>query len=237
MFQITKNYITFNRSYQKLVSQGAVTHSTDTPGATDENEQAFFNSRNVSASANTFIDWDSITETIPRNEVSWGSGPTSNHRYLQVELCEPSGYDPAKFQAVWDRAVWYFANYLKNDLGITTVTTDNVLSHAEVSNRWHETDHQDPIEYFTRYGKTMDQFRQAVQEQINKGDVDMKKLVVYFGDADVFAAIMVAQKNRCPLMSKADFEASGLKSEEVIQIGGNDSSTRFDTFKHAASLL
>ena len=48
----------------------------------------------------------------------------------------------------------------------------------------------------------------------------MKKLVTYYGDADLFGAVMVAQKNRCPLMKVADYVASGLKADEVIQIGG-----------------
>ena len=67
---------------------------------------------------------------------------------------------------------------------------------------------------------------------------DMKKIVTYYGDADVFAAVMVAQKNRCPLMKVNDYVVSGLKAEEVIQIGGKKEDTnRFVTFKNAAKLV
>jgi hypothetical protein len=115
------------------------------------------------------------------------------------------------------------------------------MSHAEVSNKWHETDHQDPIAFFNEYGKTVDQFRNEVQAQINimlgEGVSDMKKIVVYYGDADVFAALIVSQKNQCPLMSKADYVASGLKADQVIEIGGKPNSTRFSTFKDAANLV
>lgn len=167
-YQINQKYISKNRSGQKLNAVGMVVHDTATKGATDENEQSYFNNNNVQASAHAFIDWDSITETVPDYEVAWGSGPTSNHRFLQVELCVPASHDNVKFQEVWNRAVWYFSYKFINLLKINTVTKDNLLSHAEVSNRWRETDHQDPIAYFNEYGKTIDDFRQDVQNEINK---------------------------------------------------------------------
>lgn len=71
-----------------------------------------------------------------------------------------------------------------------------------------------------------------------KVEYDMNKLVCYFGDADVFAAVIVAQKYGCPMMKLSDYKASGLKSKEVIQIGGNATDkTRYDTFKNAAKLV
>jgi N-acetylmuramoyl-L-alanine amidase len=238
-YQITQNFISYNRSHEPLNAQGMVVHSTADPGATDENEQQYYNGGNRQASAHAFIDWDSITETVPDNEVAWGSGYTSNHKFLQVELCEPKTYNLAQFQEVWNRAVWYFAYKFVNKLKNNTATKDNLLSHGEVSAKWHETNHTDPVGYFAQYGKTVDQFRSEVQQEINKqiGGSDMRKIVIYYGDADVFAALIVSQKNQCPLMSKADYIASGLKSDQVIEIGGKPNSTRFTTFKDAANLV
>ncbi|MFL0267236.1 peptidoglycan recognition protein family protein [Candidatus Clostridium radicumherbarum] len=240
-YEIIQKYISKNRSGQALTAIGMVLHDTDDKGATAQNEQSYFNNNNVSASAHAFIDWSSIIETVPDNEVAWGSGPTSNHKFLQVELCVPTTHDVTKFNEVWNRAVWYFAYKFVNKLNVNTITKDNLMSHAEVSNKWHETDHQDPIAYFNEYGKTVDQFRSEVQVQINiilgKGVSDMKKIVVYYGDADVFAALIVSQKNQCPLMSKADFVASGLQADQVIEIGGKPNSTRYSTFKDAANLV
>jgi len=69
-------------------------------------------------------------------------------------------------------------------------------------------------------------------------EYDMNKLVVYYGDADLFGAVMVSQKHSCPLMKLSDYKASGLKAKEVIQIGGKtEDKNRFATFKNAASLL
>lgn len=71
-----------------------------------------------------------------------------------------------------------------------------------------------------------------------KVEYDMKKIVTYYGDADLFGAVMVAQKNRCPLMKVSDYKASGLKVEEVIQIGGKpEDANRYVSFKNAAKLV
>ena len=65
----------------------------------------------------------------------------------------------------------------------------------------------------------------------------MERIVVYLGDFDIFPAVPVSQKFKCPLMKKADFDASGLKAKEIIQIGGKVGSNRNSTVKDAANLL
>ncbi|MEG2365068.1 MAG: N-acetylmuramoyl-L-alanine amidase [Terrisporobacter sp.] len=72
----------------------------------------------------------------------------------------------------------------------------------------------------------------------NKGEFDMNKIVLYFGDADLFTATIVSQKFKCPLMKKSDFDASGLKAKEIVQIGGKKEDTdRFTTMKNACKYL
>lgn len=75
----------------------------------------------------------------------------------------------------------------------------------------------------------------------NKGDVVyMKTLITYLGDADVFGAIVLAQKYNCALMKVSDYqkEKANLKVDKVIQVGGNANDTnRFETFKNVAKQL
>lgn len=67
---------------------------------------------------------------------------------------------------------------------------------------------------------------------------DVKTIVTYLGDADVFAAVIVAQKNKAALMKESDFKSQGVKADKVIKIGGNAADTnRYETFKNAAKLL
>lgn len=240
MYPIVQKFITGrNRPGESLKPVGIVVHDTATPGATAEDEQLYFQRTTRDVSVHAFVDWDSIVQIIPWNEVAWGSGYTSNHKFLQIELCVPPSYDVAKFNEVWNRAVWLFAYLFINVIKVKNITKDNLLSHSEVSARWRETTHTDPVAHFARYGKTVDNFRMAVQAKIDEmsGGNNMETLVTYVGDADIFGAIIVAQRKHCPLMLKADFDASGINADNVIQIGGKPGSDRFSTFKDAASLL
>lgn len=99
-----------------------------------------------------------------------------------------------------------------------------------------------------KYKTNKDKIARAIAEVISgkklntnnnvKVEYDMNKIVVYFGDADLFGAIMVAQKNQCPLMKLSDYKASGLKAQTVIQIGGKaEDKNRYVTFKNAAALV
>lgn len=167
MYEIKQDFLKANRSKKPLKAIGMVVHSTATQGATDEAEVKYFNSHpERQASAHAFIDWDSLTQTVPYGERSWHAGGTANRQFIGVELCEPKGHDEAKFNEVWNRAVWYFAWVFIHVLHSYTVTKGNLMSHAEVSAKWNETDHVDPVAYFKSYGKTVDMFRQAVQVEI-----------------------------------------------------------------------
>ena len=157
-----------NRPNNPLNAKGCVLHSTANQGATDENHFTYFENAYRGASAHVFIDWDSITQIIPWDERAWHAGATANTTLLGIELCEPKGYDPAKFREVWNRGVWCFAHVMLNICGIRTITPYNLPSHKEISDRYpKETNHQDPVAYFKTYGKTVDMFRAEVQEMIN----------------------------------------------------------------------
>jgi N-acetylmuramoyl-L-alanine amidase len=222
-YEIVQNFITQNRSGKPLKAIGSVLHETSDPGASDENEQSFFNNGNRGASAHAFVDYDSITQVIPWNEQAWHAGPTANKNFIGIELCH---YDDClKFPQVWARAVWLFAWVHINVLKLTTVTKDNLMSHAEVSQKWHETDHTDPVAYFAKYGKTVDMFRAEVQQEINnminpvKEEKKVKNLVVYGNSIDRRAAEYLADYLQCPTLDgNIPYDYSDV--ENVVCIGG-----------------
>lgn len=167
-YTIVKDFLTNNRPGIRFTPIGIVVHATAVPGATARNiRDSFQNHPQRKASAHVTIDWNEIRQMIPWNEEAWHACHTGNKLYIGCELCQPEKHDPAKFQEVWNRAIWLFAYLFINILHNHTVTKDNLLSHAEVTARYHESDHTDPVAYFAEYGKTVDQFRGDVQAEIN----------------------------------------------------------------------
>jgi N-acetylmuramoyl-L-alanine amidase len=167
-YAVTRKYITgSNRPGHPLKPRGMVAHSTDDTGATAQNIRDYFNNHSeAKASAHTVIDWTGIIEMIPEDEEAWHAGPTANNLYIGVELCEPSQDDYSKFQEVWTRAVWYFAQKCQEH----SWSTGDVFSHKDISQMYHETDHSDPIMYFAKYGKTWNDFLTAVEQELQGGD-------------------------------------------------------------------
>ena len=189
-YPVVEKLIRNNRSHKPLKPEGIVVHSTATPGATDEAEQLYFDTGHRGASAHYFADWDSITRCIPENERAWHAGPTANAKFLSIEMCEPAGYDTAKFTEVWDRTVWFVADCcLRYGWGV-----ERILSHDQVSKKWRETNHTDPIGYFIKFGRTWAGFVGAVSRMIATLRIErskqtptqkvVKKLGTIFKDLD-----------------------------------------------------
>ena len=167
-YEIKQKYITgTNRPGKLLQPQGIVIHSTATPGAVAINIRDYFNNHpEAKASAHAAIDWTTIIEIIPANEKAWHAGATANNSFLGIELCEPKEHDPAKFQEVWNRAVWYTAKVCKQ----YGWDVSKVYSHAEISKMFHETNHTDPTGYFAEYGKSFGDFKLAVMKELKGAD-------------------------------------------------------------------
>ncbi|MBY6757026.1 peptidoglycan-binding protein [Clostridium botulinum] len=68
-------------------------------------------------------------------------------------------------------------------------------------------------------------------------EFDMDKVVLYFGPLDALSAVLVSQKNKCPMMLKEDYDNKKVKAKEIIQIGGKPGTDRYDSFKDAAKFL
>lgn len=156
-------FLSKNRSHVFLVPVGIVLHETATLGATAENEFNFFNTADRGASAHGFVDWNGYIQTIPYYEVAWHAGYTANHKYIGIEMCHANNEDD--FKKVWNNTVEIVVDLInKCGFSINELTT-----HNDVSLRWGETDHTDPIGYFKKFGKTFEDFKNDVIARINGG--------------------------------------------------------------------
>lgn len=159
--------ITRNRTYRPLAPIGQVLHCTDDLGATAQDEHDNFNDNDTGGiAAHTFTDANEIINTVPFNEQAQHAGAYANTHFIGNELCMPKIHDPVMFKAIWDNGVQLFADISIEQIHTYVVTPDNLLSHAEVSVRWHQSTHQDPVVYFAEYGKTVDDFRTDVQNEL-----------------------------------------------------------------------
>lgn len=163
-----QKFILNNRSKKPLAAIGVVLHETATPGATAESEFNYFNNNKVGASAHAFVDWTNTVQTIPWNEKAWHAKEPANSMFIGIEMCRPAKHDPAMFDIVYNETVALFSRLFYIVLEIDNVTKDNLMSHDEVRLKWQNTTHTDPTAYFQEYGKTMDMFRQDVEQAILK---------------------------------------------------------------------
>lgn len=154
-----------NRSGERLNPVGAVLHETATPGASAEDEFRFFSTGERGASAHGFVDRYGYIQTIPYTEVAWHAGPTANRKYIGIELCHAESKD--EFDKIWNNAVEVFAGIF-GYFG-WEVSEETLPTHRDVSLKWGETDHTDPIGYFRKFGKTAEDFREDVKRKINGG--------------------------------------------------------------------
>lgn len=155
-----------NRPYTKLSPKGIVLHETATPEASAENEYRYFNNNNIGASAHGFVDWNGYIQTIPYNEIAWHAGYTANSKYIGIEMCHAT--NKADFDRVWNNTVELFATLIKQ----YGWTVNDIHTHDEMSKLYKETDHTDPIGYFKKFGRTIDDFKKAVENKMN-GDLTM----------------------------------------------------------------
>lgn len=160
---IDKQYINKNRGYRTLYPQGIVIHDTCAPGGTAQNNHDYFNHVYVGSSAHFFADWKGIIQCIPTNEQAWHAGPYANHRFLSIEMCNPKGYNQAQFNIVYKNTVELAANLCKK----YGWSSKNIISHSYVSHTWHQTDHEDPIAFLHKYGKSWNTLISDIQKAIN----------------------------------------------------------------------
>ncbi|MQS76256.1 N-acetylmuramoyl-L-alanine amidase family protein [Companilactobacillus halodurans] len=168
---ITNQEGTFNiwQGYENGVGkpEGVVIHETATPGATAQNEATYFNREwsNMYSYVHAFVDANEILNIKNTDYAVWGAGPTANAKFVQVELCEVSTTD-AFARSVANQAYYTASKLVQYNLPFTPGVT--VMSHNDVSRKWGETTHTDPVGYFAKWGYSMDQFYDLVSKYYNQ---------------------------------------------------------------------
>jgi len=163
---------------------GVVAHATATNGDSADSERNYESLHWREAFVHAFVDDQKIEQVADFNYVAYGAGRTANHSgYAQVELCQST--DPNKFAAAYARYVWLLAKLL-HDRKLGVVDGVTLMSHAQVSAKWKQSDHTDPIEYLASHGKAWSDLVRDVTRVYNEMEVtQVDKAILIFGPDDL----------------------------------------------------
>jgi N-acetylmuramoyl-L-alanine amidase CwlA len=136
--------------------EGVVLHFTDNYNSTIEGEVNYMSQNWQNAFVHEFASADKSIQTANPAYLCWGCGPVGNKRFVQIELVVAHTKDD--FEKSFDRWCERAAEYLfARKLGVIPAKPDGsgtLWSHADVSRYLGGTDHQDPIDYLAKWGKT-----------------------------------------------------------------------------------
>jgi len=191
MVQITQYFLTKNDCYKsgkKHSPKGIMVHSTGAnnpelrryigpdDGIIGQNQyNNHWNQPGIKKCVHAFIGKDKngvvrIYQTLPWDMVGWHSGSgikgssqnANNTGYIGFEMCEDDMTDKEYFNEVYNKAVELTAYLVKQ----FNIKLENVIGHYEGHQRGIASNHADPKPWFSKHGKTMDDFRRDVKEKL-----------------------------------------------------------------------
>ena len=108
-----------------------------------------------------------VYQTLPYNICCWGCGRGEKGSYnydptacIQFEICEDDLEDKRYFEKAMKAAVEYCAYLCK----MYDIPVDYIVSHKEACAKGYASNHGDPENWLTIYGKDMNWFRSQVQK-------------------------------------------------------------------------
>lgn len=104
-------------------------------------------------------------QTLPWNMRGWHAGKSAgNNSYIGVEICEDNLKDKDYFTKVYNEAVELFA-YLCKEFKLDPLT--KIVCHCEGYDKGIASNHADVMHWFSKHGKTMNNFRNDVKKKMS----------------------------------------------------------------------
>lgn len=137
-------------------------HSTANPGATAKNHRDAAADGNWKYVTQYVCDWTGdVYHLMPDDRKAWAVG-NGNAYGVNLEICEGKTQD--QFEGSWITAIEFCAYYLNK----RNWNVQHLMSHNEARLKWGGTNHTDPDPYFKRFGRTWQQFKSAVEQEMTK---------------------------------------------------------------------
>lgn len=110
-----------------------------------------------------------VVQTLPWDVQGWHAGKkVGNEGYIGFEICEDSLEDPEYFRAAYRCAVELTA-MLCERFCLNPEAQGVVICHAEGYRMGVASNHGDVLHWFSRFGKSMDDFRADVVREMERG--------------------------------------------------------------------
>lgn len=109
-------------------------------------------------------------QTLPWNMRGWHAGGTANNTHIGFEMCEDDLTDGVYFAEVYRQAVELTA-YLCQLYNLNPLGDGVIIGHYEGYQRGIASNHADPGHWFSRFGKSMNTFRNDVYNKLNETTV------------------------------------------------------------------
>ena len=113
-------------------------------------------------------------QTLPWTCRGWHCGGRGNDTHIGFEICEDGLEDGAYFEAVYRAAVELTA-YLCRRFSLDPRADGVVLDHREGAFRGIASAHGDVGHWFSRFGRTMDDFRADVAAELEEDDMTRER--------------------------------------------------------------
>lgn len=162
-----------------------------------------------------------VYHTLPYNYACWGCGSGSKGSYnytpyphIQFEICEDSLNNKEYFDKAFNAAIEYCA-YLCTKLNINV---ENIVSHKEAAKVGYASNHGDPENWLSKYGKNMDWFRAQVKNKIKTTANTYKTKTIYRVQVGAYASEANA-KAFLDKVKKAGFTNAFIRKVEVRNNG------------------
>lgn len=208
---ITK-FMTQNDCYKqgrKIKPQGIMVHSTATPGVMAERWFELWNKPGITKCVHAFVDDTGVYQYLPWDMRGWHAGGSANNTHIGFEICEPKNLDDkAYFQKIWQIATELVAFLCEK----FSIPVSEVIGHYEGYKKGIASNHGDPAHWFSKHGKTMDDFRADVCKLLEQKKAETNKLsapqtgITYYVQVGAYKALENAQ-NQVQALKAKGFDA------------------------------
>ena len=199
-----------NQGHGPLIPSYFCVHSTANPGATAANHASLW-SRDYPNAVHLVSDWTEALHCVPYDRLCWQVG--NGNRYVEgLEICEATN------QADFQRGIEIAAQAVRERLAAHGWGIDRLICHNEASARWGDSDHTDPIPYFSRWGYSWERFKQLVKE----GDTGVSA-------QDLYETKGTDGRNLFDGIIQTRSELKDRATDALIQTKGNDGRNVLDS--------